>query len=34
MLKLPVPEAKVAGGKTEKSMPQKTKGKEETYEIF
>ena len=25
---------KLAAGETEKSMPQKTKGKEETYEIF
>ena len=32
--KLEVMKAKVAGGDTEKSMPQKTKGKEETYEIF
>lgn len=32
--KLETMKAKVAGGETEKSMPQKTKGKEETYEIF
>ena len=32
--KLEMMKAKVAGGETEKSMPQKIKGKEETYEIF
>lgn len=32
--KLETMKAKVAGGETEKSMPQKTKGKEETYEIL
>ena len=32
--KLETMKAKIAGGETEKSMPQKTKGKEETYEIF
>ena len=32
--KLETMKAKVAGGETEKSMPQKTKGKEETYKIF
>lgn len=32
--KLETMKAKVAGGEIEKSMPQKTKGKEETYEIF
>ena len=29
----PKNEKEVAGGETEKPMPQKTKGKEETYEI-
>lgn len=32
--KLETMKAKVAGGETEKSMPQKTNGKEETYKIF
>lgn len=32
--KLETMKAKVAGGETEKPMPQKTKGKEEIYEIF
>ena len=32
--KLETIKAKVAGGETEKPMSQKTKGKEETYEIF
>lgn len=32
--KLETMKAKVAEGETEKPMPQKTKGKEETYEIF
>ena len=32
--KLETMKARVAGGETEKSMPQKTNGKEETYKIF